>query len=616
MTPKDRWLAVNLSWILPGLGLLYAGRRRAGIAWILADMSVWALYATWLVVPEAEWPFVLAAFVAGSLFRVLASIASYRAAKALTPELARPKDTNPWFAVFLSGFIPGLGHIHARRWVRGILFLAGSLAWPFAIGRSIPEPWAPLAGFGLVAAVALDSFLVLRKKNLAPLRTTVASLVLILVLSRSYPLGKLLQLTVAEVYRTPSSSMEPTLLGPRSYAHEGCEFEGYHTCTAPDRILAARSAYWFSPVRRFDVVVFEFPLNRSMRIAKRVAGMPGEELVIRRGDLYARPKGESRFRICRKPAETQEAVWIDPDAGRPLLEGASEFERRWTAEGSFSVGKVELDVKAPGARFVRSDVQETGDLRIAFDVELAAAGEVFAEVGPFELRLGSDGGKLRRRAGREVALAGARIEPGRRVRVELAVWDGLAVARVDGRTVGEIAWIEFREDAFEAEGTLAFGARGTAFRVRDLRVGRDLQYRGKEPFPDDTPIAIPEGHYFVLGDNVSSSHDSRSWTVEEFTLKDGRKVRCERQEVHHYDRLEEFVERHGLKERPDLFIASDEEGRAWALYNDDPGNLPTGAPVGVIDKRDSRSFPFIERRFILARVQKIWWPLPRSRTVR
>jgi signal peptidase I len=444
----------------------------------------------------------------------------------------------------------------------------------------------------------------------------VASLVLILLLSKSYPLGKLLQLTAAEVFRIPASSMEPTLMGEHSLSHSSCEFAGYHSPPAPDRILAAKVPYWFLPLRRFDVVVFEFPLNRSSSFVKRVAGMPGEEFLIHRGDLYARPKGESRFRICRKPEEVQEAIWIDPDAGDSAL--GSAFERRWKSQGEFARSEGELSAKAPGARFVREDPDcETEDLRILFEVGIEGAGEVFAEAGPYELSLGAQGGRLRRRGGGETAIADSRIAPGRWTWIELAVWDGLAVARLDGREVGRLVPVEFREDAPPESGraAVAFGARGSAFRVRGLRVGRDIHYRVKG-FTESAPVAIPEDSYFLMGDNVSSSHDSRSWRLGEFVLKDGRTVRCEDQEVGRPAGEQEFAERHGLAEAPDLFIGADEEGRSWGLYREDPGNLPAGAPVGVIAKEEHRPFPFVERRFIKARVQKVWWPLARARPVR
>lgn len=65
----------------------------------------------------------------------------------------------------------------------------------------------------------------------------------------------------------PTASMEPTIL-----------------CN--DRVIFSRMAYWFSAPRRGDIVVFRFPDNESVLFVKRVAGLPGETVEIKNGQVY------------------------------------------------------------------------------------------------------------------------------------------------------------------------------------------------------------------------------------------------------------------------------------------------------------------------------------------
>jgi len=54
-----------------------------------------------------------------------------------------------------------------------------------------------------------------------------------------------------------------------------------------ERIFINKFVYRFEPIERGDVVVFWYPLDRSKSFIKRVVGLPGETVEIRRGALYA-----------------------------------------------------------------------------------------------------------------------------------------------------------------------------------------------------------------------------------------------------------------------------------------------------------------------------------------
>src|SRR5271156_6246876 len=53
-----------------------------------------------------------------------------------------------------------------------------------------------------------------------------------------------------------------------------------------ERIFVNKFVYRFEPIQRGDVVVFWYPLDKSKSFIKRVIGLPGETVEIRRGAVY------------------------------------------------------------------------------------------------------------------------------------------------------------------------------------------------------------------------------------------------------------------------------------------------------------------------------------------
>ena len=77
---------------------------------------------------------------------------------------------------------------------------------------------------------------------------------------------------VADSYRIPSSSMEPTLHGC-----EGCN---------NDRVLANKFIYRFTEPERGQIVVFRSVEDDETLLIKRVVGVPGDRIQLRGGTLY------------------------------------------------------------------------------------------------------------------------------------------------------------------------------------------------------------------------------------------------------------------------------------------------------------------------------------------
>lgn len=163
----------------------------------------------------------------------------------------------------------------------------------------------------------------------------------------------------AEAFMIPTGSMAPTLMGRhKDVVCEKCGFRytasgsdeadrngyvkpdpGYQVvaCTCPmcrytmsvdplaeenqgraadlsysgDRIWVSKVPYQFSDPRRFDVIVFRYPLEAETYYIKRLAGLPGETIKIFHGDLFVKRPGDEDFSIVRKPPEKLLAMAMD-----------------------------------------------------------------------------------------------------------------------------------------------------------------------------------------------------------------------------------------------------------------------------------------------------------------
>lgn len=170
----------------------------------------------------------------------------------------------------------------------------------------------------------------------------------------------------AEAYIIPTGSMAPTLRG--EHFDVACEQCGqrfitncrsnrtdvrsvycpicrYRTVLAPerlsdhnsfegDRILVNKFIYDFDEPKRWDVIVFKNPKNAKQNYIKRLCGLPGESLLIERGDIYTFDAGIQSFdqrQIARKPPSKVRTMMQMVDdtqhRGKKLL--AAGWPSRW-----------------------------------------------------------------------------------------------------------------------------------------------------------------------------------------------------------------------------------------------------------------------------------------------
>ena len=175
-----------------------------------------------------------------------------------------------------------------------------------------------------------------KKKQGDGTRETVESIAI------AFVLAFLFKTFQAEAYVIPTGSMAPTLFGRhKEITCEGCGFQfelgasseidqnsGVLTqrikeaeCSncgrkndvedAPvfngDRILVNKQILEF---KRFDVVVFKNPEQGHVNYIKRLVGLPGETLRIRKGDLWVKAPGGNEFEIQRKEPLVQKDIQL------------------------------------------------------------------------------------------------------------------------------------------------------------------------------------------------------------------------------------------------------------------------------------------------------------------
>jgi signal peptidase I len=173
----------------------------------------------------------------------------------------------------------------------------------------------------------------------------------------------------AEAFVIPTGSMAPTLFGRHKEAIcEMCHFHfefgasdeiddstGYfnparriRTAICPncrfensvkdlavfkgDRILVTKFPYEFGDPQRWDVPVFKYPEHPTTNYIKRMVGLPGETIAIRRGDVH-RIEKDRTWTTLRKPPNRQKVLQLpvyDNNHPETLLH-ESGWPKRWVA---------------------------------------------------------------------------------------------------------------------------------------------------------------------------------------------------------------------------------------------------------------------------------------------
>lgn len=193
---------------------------------------------------------------------------------------AHPRS--PWLALLLSFGATGLGHLYCGQLTRGLVLFFASFAFgPIIVtatrGASSTMTFAAVA-LALVLYFAIFLFALIDAWRIA--RRTPADYrckeynrwylyLLFILVALTYPanLAQTIHDHIVAAYKIPSTSMAPNIL-------------------VGDYILLDKTVYTRRELQRGDVVIFPYPDNRRIQFLKRVVGLPGETIAIRKGVVF------------------------------------------------------------------------------------------------------------------------------------------------------------------------------------------------------------------------------------------------------------------------------------------------------------------------------------------
>jgi signal peptidase I len=373
-----------------------------------------------------------------------------------------------------------------------------------------------------------------KEKNKHPFRENIEVVLFAIVMAMG------LKVFAIEAYQIPTGSMQPTLMGtellnPATKSPSG---------SLNDRVLVDKISYFFRDPKRWEVVVFRYPLLTHNNYVKRLVGMPNEELWIDGGDLYARELGsDGDFQVLVKPWNVMQNIWkkvlpgvgdnptqwhgwrvtgsaAQDDEGFIIFDGDGRTEYGTSIRNGYLHGyPEEVYFSVPNVSSRSREV--IGDLRLEFSIDgRQATGTITAslELGDNFINAAFDAaGKLTlnlptgevRQIDIPAHFSGE---------VDLAFWDHhLRIALADEVVFDETLNLVPHKPR---RNRMQFSVKGNGWILSPVNVSRDIHYL--PPRQNAAPVfEITDGNYFMMGDNTQNSLDSRDWQIETFSYDNG-----------------------------------------------------------------------------------------------
>lgn len=268
------WLAVNFSMAFPGLGQFYVGEKLWGVVFMFGELVLlaiasWSIFgATGDTVTGLVCLFLAVIVYLGNLFDAYTRATKYVAVRGSEKIPRQNKD--PWFAVFITRILPGLGHLYLERAFFGAFFLALIIIFS-TLSRLIPHLLFLTPIISAIACYHIYTGFPQSRRSKQNWLIVIAGLVLISGVIANY-LPHWIQQKV-EPFEIPSSSMFPTL-------------------QKEDKILVRKASH-YSPQQK-DLIVFREPeamakepgTFQESHFVKRVIGKPGQVVRVANGIVY------------------------------------------------------------------------------------------------------------------------------------------------------------------------------------------------------------------------------------------------------------------------------------------------------------------------------------------
>ncbi|MBI5368408.1 MAG: hypothetical protein HZA54_15335, partial [Planctomycetes bacterium] len=380
----------------------------------------------------------------------------------------------------------------------------------------------------------------------------------------------------------------------------------------------------FDHVRRFDVVVFKYPLDLSRNFIKRVVGLPDETVKARDGDIYYRKHGEATFLLAKKPLDVQESIWIPAYEANFDRQGNLVADHWLPDTKDYQMQGKTLVVPAPAgkreSRFVYAGTivdtaprggfagdNQVGDVRLSFTVTPAAGdGAVLLRLSngrhvvTAQLAVGAAGGSQVEYSDARMAGANNRVfpvartlAPGRPAQVALMWYDGSFCLKVDDAVLvhedAVVGWDLFSGGEGGVK-QISFGVRDVGASFAGLAIHRDIFYTSRGCLSPEDGIDLPAGKYFMIGDNAQNSKDSRLWRLLTVKRKDGTVLKGDADDRHTEGNRLVMTDLYGVQHKiPESELA--------------------GPPVTEDQK-------YVDESELVGKAFFVWWPPNRMKLIR
>lgn len=193
-----------------------------------------------------------------------------------------PNKPKKWIAALLGGFAPPLGMLYVAKIRWALIYLLTALTIGIAGLAYIRDE--AIAGAVQIIFVVICAIHAYRLASVYPddkCRPTYSRWYGLLgVTFGLFSVAFLVRAFIVEPFRFPSGSMLPTIplqshLIVKKWGYGNYGTYGAHLFRSP---ISA-------PLSRGDIIVFEFPLDRSINYAKRLIGLPGDNIEYRNKHL-------------------------------------------------------------------------------------------------------------------------------------------------------------------------------------------------------------------------------------------------------------------------------------------------------------------------------------------
>ncbi|MDJ0735475.1 MAG: signal peptidase I [Nostocaceae cyanobacterium] len=269
-TPKNPWLAANLSMLLPGLGQIYVNQWTKGLLIVFAFIGflwhgIWSILAAEGNTVRGLWLLVIAIAI-----YVVSLWDAYHTAQQRLSTREKTKCKDAWYSVFLSQVLPGLGHLYLDKVVLGGLFLIAGIG--LGLFTNYQPMLMPLA-YSMWAIAGYHAYRISPRKNTHSSKFVVGIVTLLLITRLAIGYAPIWFDSAILQCIVPSESMLPTL-------------------QVDDRIFVSKKRAYRPQTG--DIVVF-YPSKSAVKIlqaspntlfVKRVIGLPGDEVEVKQGRIF------------------------------------------------------------------------------------------------------------------------------------------------------------------------------------------------------------------------------------------------------------------------------------------------------------------------------------------